>query len=212
MRRGNVMRLNGIDAKFLTREEVIARWIPNLDCSEHARFPILGGLLQPRGGTVRHDAVAWGYARGADRARCRHHPAVRGDGHPDPRWRHRRRRDHAGLHRDAEARPRRRRALESCRRMAGLRASHRVARAAGDRLRAGEAGARHRRLVRRRALLRLPVRQGRPGDGQRPRQLQFLRPARRPAGDRGDDGGREGAHAASVAVAHSSASGAASWT
>ncbi|MFX5747431.1 FAD-dependent oxidoreductase, partial [Acinetobacter baumannii] len=32
-----------------------------------ARFPIMGGLLQPRGGTVRHDAVAWGYARAADR-------------------------------------------------------------------------------------------------------------------------------------------------
>ncbi len=65
MRRGNAMRLNGIDAKFLSRDE-IAAWIPNLDCSPNARFPILGGLLQPRGGTVRHDAVAWGYARAAD--------------------------------------------------------------------------------------------------------------------------------------------------
>ncbi|HTZ35595.1 MAG TPA: FAD-dependent oxidoreductase, partial [Stellaceae bacterium] len=59
------MRLNGIDAEFLSRDE-IARRIPNLDCSTSARFPILGGLLQPRGGTVRHDAVAWGYARAAD--------------------------------------------------------------------------------------------------------------------------------------------------
>ena len=65
MRRGNAMRLNGIDAQFLSRDE-IARRVPNLDCSSAARFPILGGLLQPRGGTVRHDAVAWGYARGAD--------------------------------------------------------------------------------------------------------------------------------------------------
>ncbi|MEO8976876.1 MAG: sarcosine oxidase subunit beta family protein, partial [Casimicrobiaceae bacterium] len=65
MRRGNAMRLNGIDAQFMSREEVAA-WIPNLDCSAQARFPILGGLLQPRGGTVRHDAVAWGYARAAD--------------------------------------------------------------------------------------------------------------------------------------------------
>ena len=65
MRRGNAMRLNGIDAEFLTRDEIAAR-IPNLDCSPDARFPILGGLLQPRGGTVRHDAVAWGYARAAD--------------------------------------------------------------------------------------------------------------------------------------------------
>src|SRR5436853_523755 len=65
MRRGNAMRLNGIDAQFLSRDEIAAR-IPNLDCSSGARFPILGGLLQPRGGTVRHDAVAWGYARAAD--------------------------------------------------------------------------------------------------------------------------------------------------
>jgi len=65
MRRGNAMRLNGIDAQFLDREE-IARRIPILDCSREARFPVLGGLLQPRGGTARHDAVAWGYARAAD--------------------------------------------------------------------------------------------------------------------------------------------------
>ena len=65
IRRGNAMRLNGIDAQFLTRDDIAAR-IPNLDCSVDARFPILGGLLQPRGGTVRHDAVAWGYARAAD--------------------------------------------------------------------------------------------------------------------------------------------------
>jgi sarcosine oxidase subunit beta len=65
IRRGNAMRLNGIDAEYLERDD-IARRIPNLDCSASARFPIVGGLLQPRGGTVRHDAVAWGYARAAD--------------------------------------------------------------------------------------------------------------------------------------------------
>lgn len=65
-RRGNAMRCNGIDAQLLTREEVAAK-VPGLDVSERARFPILGGLLQPRGGTARHDAVAWGYARAADR-------------------------------------------------------------------------------------------------------------------------------------------------
>ena len=65
MRRGNAMRLNGIDAQFLSRDEIAVR-IPELDCSPNARFPIQGGLLQPRGGTVRHDAVAWGYARAAD--------------------------------------------------------------------------------------------------------------------------------------------------
>lgn len=64
-RRGNAMRLNGIDAELLNREDV-QRFVPELDFSEHARFPIWGGLLQPRGGTARHDAVAWGFARGAD--------------------------------------------------------------------------------------------------------------------------------------------------
>jgi sarcosine oxidase subunit beta len=64
-RRGNSMRLNGIDAELLTREQVMEQ-VPILDFSENARFPIRGGLQQPRGGTARHDAVAWGYARGAD--------------------------------------------------------------------------------------------------------------------------------------------------
>ncbi len=41
--------------------------MPAVDISRSARFPILGGLMQWRAGTARHDAVAWGYARGADR-------------------------------------------------------------------------------------------------------------------------------------------------
>ena len=64
-RRGNAMRLNGIDAVLLDREGVRAM-VPDLDFSPRARFPIQGGLSQPRGGTARHDAVAWGYARAAD--------------------------------------------------------------------------------------------------------------------------------------------------
>jgi methylglutamate dehydrogenase subunit A len=62
-RRGNAMRLHGVDAELLDRDSVKAL-LPFLDF-DNARFPIQGGLLQPRGGTVRHDAVAWGYARGA---------------------------------------------------------------------------------------------------------------------------------------------------
>jgi methylglutamate dehydrogenase subunit A len=64
-RRGNAMRLAGADADLLDREQVRAM-LPFLDY-DNARFPIQGGLLQRRGGTVRHDAVAWGYARAADR-------------------------------------------------------------------------------------------------------------------------------------------------
>lgn len=65
IRRGNAMRINGVDAELLSREEV-AQHVPQLDTSAQARFPVLGGLLQPRGGIARHDAVAWGYARAAD--------------------------------------------------------------------------------------------------------------------------------------------------
>jgi len=63
-RRGNAMLLAGADAELLDTDGV-RKLYPFLDF-ENARFPIQGGLLQKRGGTVRHDAVAWGYARGAD--------------------------------------------------------------------------------------------------------------------------------------------------
>ena len=65
-RRGNAMRLAGIDAELLTVPQV-AKLVPGLDVSGSARFPVVGALIQRRGGTARHDAVAWGYARGADR-------------------------------------------------------------------------------------------------------------------------------------------------
>ncbi|RUZ82527.1 sarcosine oxidase subunit beta family protein, partial [Mesorhizobium sp. M7A.F.Ca.US.006.01.2.1] len=65
-RRGNAMRHLGVDAELMTKAE-IKRLIPALDVSESARFPVVGGLMQRRAGTARHDAVAWGYARGADR-------------------------------------------------------------------------------------------------------------------------------------------------
>ena len=60
----NAMRMNGVDADLLTREQV-QHLAPGLDMSSHARYPILGGLTQGRAGTARHDAVAWAYARGA---------------------------------------------------------------------------------------------------------------------------------------------------
>src|SRR6188508_357866 len=63
-RRGNAMRLHGVDAELLDRDGV-RRMVPFLDY-DNGRFPIQGGLLQRRGGTARHDAVVWGYARGAD--------------------------------------------------------------------------------------------------------------------------------------------------
>ena len=63
-RRGNAMHLTNSGAVLLDRAGV-ERMCPLLDF-DNARFPIKGGIWQPRGGSVRHDAVAWGYARGAD--------------------------------------------------------------------------------------------------------------------------------------------------
>ena len=65
-RRANLMRLEGVDAEALTRERVKAL-VPLVDL-DNGRYPVLGGFLQPRGGTVRHDAVAWGFARAASEA------------------------------------------------------------------------------------------------------------------------------------------------
>jgi len=65
-RKGNIMRLNGIDAELLDRGEVM-KLLPYLDYSNDARWKIYGALLQRRAGTARHDAVAWGYARAAGR-------------------------------------------------------------------------------------------------------------------------------------------------
>jgi methylglutamate dehydrogenase subunit A len=62
-RRGNAMRLHGAGGELLDRDQV-RRMLPYLDY-DNARFPIHGGLLQRRGGTARHDAVVWGYARAA---------------------------------------------------------------------------------------------------------------------------------------------------
>jgi methylglutamate dehydrogenase subunit A len=65
-RRANQMRLLGVDAEALS-PETVKMCVPLVDL-DNGRYPVLGGFLQPRGGTVRHDAVAWGYARGASEA------------------------------------------------------------------------------------------------------------------------------------------------
>ena len=64
-RRVNANRLNGIDSEYLTPAQIKA-FCPILNTSPEARYPIVGASLQRRGGTARHDAVAWGYARAAD--------------------------------------------------------------------------------------------------------------------------------------------------
>jgi len=61
----NAMQVNGIDVELLDAREIRAE-VPLLNFSPDARYPIHGGFVQRRGGIARHDAVAWGYARGAD--------------------------------------------------------------------------------------------------------------------------------------------------
>ncbi len=66
VRRVSANRLNGVDAEWLTPEQV-KEFCPILNTSPNVRYPIMGATLQRRGGIARHDAVAWGFARGADR-------------------------------------------------------------------------------------------------------------------------------------------------
>ncbi len=63
--RAEVNKLQGVDSEVIGPDE-IARLVPFMDVSEHTRYPILGALYHPPGGTIRHDAVNWGYARAAD--------------------------------------------------------------------------------------------------------------------------------------------------
>lgn len=64
-RRVEANRLNGVDSLLLDPQGV-KDWVPQIDISAGGRYPVLGASLQKRGGTARHDAVAWGYARAAD--------------------------------------------------------------------------------------------------------------------------------------------------
>jgi sarcosine oxidase subunit beta len=63
--RAEVNQLQGVDSRLIFPEE-IARLCPELDLSDHPRYPVLAALYHPPGGVIRHDAVVWGYARGAD--------------------------------------------------------------------------------------------------------------------------------------------------
>jgi len=64
-RRVYAIKLNGIDSEFLTPAQ-LKEWCPIIHVGRDARYPIVGASLQRRGGTARHDAVAWGFARAAD--------------------------------------------------------------------------------------------------------------------------------------------------
>jgi sarcosine oxidase subunit beta len=71
--RAETNKLLGVDSRMVTREE-IAKLVPGLDLSDKPHQPVLAGLYHPPGGIIRHDAVVWGYARGADRLGVEIHP------------------------------------------------------------------------------------------------------------------------------------------
>jgi sarcosine oxidase subunit beta len=71
--RAEVNRLNGIDSRLIGPEEV-QRLAPAMHVSDDATHPIMGALYHPPGGIIRHDAVVWGFARGADAGGAEIHP------------------------------------------------------------------------------------------------------------------------------------------
>src|SRR5256884_3519929 len=71
--RAEVNQLLGIDSRVIGVDEV-GRLCPELDLSQNVTWPIMGALFHPPGGIIRHDAVVWGFARGADRAGAEIHP------------------------------------------------------------------------------------------------------------------------------------------
>ena len=185
-RRGNAMRLHGVDAELLDRD----------GGAPHGAVPRLRQRALPDPGRAaaaarRHRAArrgGLGLCARRRHARRRHHPELRGDRHRHRgRPRHRRRDD--ARHRSARRR-------SASRSPATPRASPRW-RACGCRSRAtccrpscrrASSRDRPRRHLRRRALLHQPVRQGRARVRRRHRRLQLLRAARQPADRRGRDG------------------------
>src|ERR1700732_3289766 len=77
--RAEVNRLQGIDSRLVDAAEG-KPLAPPLNVSKSATYPIMGALYHPPGGIIRHDAVVWGYARGADRAGVEIHPYTKVEG------------------------------------------------------------------------------------------------------------------------------------
>ena len=174
-------RLNGIDNEWLTPQEAKA-FCPPLNISPDIRYPVVGAALQRRGGVARHDAVAWGYARGADAMgvdiiqNCEVTGFRRGaDGAVDG----------VETSRGYIAHPAGRRGRgRPHQRGDGARGPAHAARelpAAGAGVGAGQAGVPVRRDVQHRARLHHPIRQGRARHRRRHRPVRLLQPAGRPA-------------------------------
>ena len=167
-------RLNGIDNEWLTPEQAKA-FCPPLSISAKIRYPVVGAALQRRGGVARHDAVAWGYARGADARgvdiieNCEVLGFRRDAGGALSRCR-----DFAGIDLHGESGRGRGRPYQ---RGDGARRFAYAARklsAAGARIGAGQAGVPVRGDVQHHSCLHQPVGQGRAGDRRRHRPVRLL--------------------------------------
>ena len=86
--RAETNRLLGVDSRIIEPDQ-IARLVPTMDMGRDVRYPVLAALYHPAGGTIRHDAVVWGYARACDRMGVEIHPlteaqAIRVSGRMEP--------------------------------------------------------------------------------------------------------------------------------
>ena len=181
---------NGVDNEWLTPEEAKA-FCPPLHIGTDIRYPVLGATLQRRGGTARHDAVAWGYARAADALGVDITRELRSHGHAPRRGRRDRgARDDARDHPHAQGRRGRGRQLQRGHAHGGHPAAARELPAAGAGVGAGQAGVPLRGDVEHHPRLHQPVGQGRTRHRRRHGFLHLVhaarRAARRPAHARGD--------------------------
>ncbi len=101
--RAEVNELLGIDSRVVYPKE-IARMCPQLDLSDQPTWPIMGALYHAPGGIIRHDAVVWGFARGADRGGVEIHQGTKVTGDRDGRRPRDRRADEPRPHRGGRGR------------------------------------------------------------------------------------------------------------
>ena len=173
--RAEVNRLHGIDSQLVDAAEV-KRLCPPLNVSDDVTYPIMGALYHPPGGIIRHDAVVWGYARGADRAGVEIHPYTEVHGLRALATGAITARAHQPRHDQGRAGDQRHRGLEhaACATMAGVRAADHDPHPAGVRDRAGQAAARRRDRLLADARLHLAVRPRRVRDGLGDRAVDDL--------------------------------------
>ncbi len=171
------MQVNGIDSEILDRAGV-QRLVPTLKVGDDARYPVVGGFLQRRGGIARHGRGRLGLRARRRRLRRRHHPELRGPG-PDVSRRTRRwRRDDARPDRGGAGGPHCGGAQLRAGRESRISSSDHELRAAGVRQRARQAHPEHRRAVAGHRFLCEPVRQGRARHGRRTGPVQLVCAAR----------------------------------